>query len=61
MCSSDLEWLDGIESVGLTSGASAPERLVDEVVAWFRQQGASVEQLVTCEEKVRFRLPSELR
>ena len=54
------EWLEGVSTVGLTSGASAPELLVDEVVAWFSQRGAAVEQLVTCEEKVRFRLPAEL-
>lgn len=54
------EWLESISAVGLTSGASAPELLVDEVVAWFSQRGAAVEQLVTCEEKVRFRLPAEL-
>jgi len=57
----DPAWLKGISAVGLTSGASAPERLVDEVVSWFAEKGAKVEQLVTCEEKVRFRLPAELK
>lgn len=55
------EWLEGVSAVGLTSGASAPERLVEEVIAWFADRGAKVEQLVTCEEKVRFSLPPELR
>ena len=55
------EWLEGVSAVGLTSGASAPERLVEEVIAWFADRGAKVEQLVTCEEKVRFSLPLELR
>ncbi len=55
------EWLEGVSAVGLTSGASAPERLVAEVVSWFAGQGAAVEELVTCEEKTRFSLPSELR
>ena len=55
------EWLEGVSAVGLTSGASAPERLVAEVVSWFAGQGAAVEELVTCEEKTRFSLPPELR
>lgn len=55
------EWLEGVSSVGLTSGASAPERLVDQVVEWFSNRGASVEELVTCEEKTRFSMPPELR
>lgn len=55
------QWLEGVSRVGLTSGASAPERLVEEVVSWFREQGAAVEELVTCEEKVRFQMPAELR
>lgn len=55
------EWLEGVSAVGLTSGASAPELLVNEVVRWFAEKGAKVEQLVTCEEKVRFSLPPELR
>lgn len=55
------EWLEGVSSVGLTSGASAPERLVDQVVEWFSSKGVSVEELVTCEEKTRFSIPPELR
>jgi 4-hydroxy-3-methylbut-2-enyl diphosphate reductase len=54
-------WLQGRRSVGLTSGASAPERLVEEVVAFFRDRGARIETLVTREETVQFALPANLR
>lgn len=55
------EWLRYVESVGVTSGASAPELLVQEVVEFFKARGASVETLVTREESVQFALPVELR
>ena len=55
------EWLRDVETVGLTSGASAPEVLVDEVVRYFEHRGAVVEDLVTREENVHFALPPELR
>ncbi len=58
----DESWLDGAETVGLTSGASAPERLVERVCDWFRARGVediSAHRLV--EEAVEFRLPVELR
>ncbi len=55
------EWLLGVENVGLTSGASAPEVLVDQVVRYFERGGAVVEDLVTREENVHFALPPELR
>jgi len=55
------EWLDGVSTVGLTSGASAPERLVEEVITWFTDKGATVEELINREEKVRFLLPAELQ
>ena len=55
------EWLRGVETVGVTSGASAPEILVDAVVDFFRSRGAAVEDLVTREENVHFALPPELR
>ncbi len=59
----DESWLDGCETVGLTSGASAPERLVQEICAWFREHGAEVcEQApARVREDVSFRLPVELR
>jgi 4-hydroxy-3-methylbut-2-en-1-yl diphosphate reductase len=56
------EWLDGVETLGITSGASAPEELVTELVDMFRGRGAeSVEELRTVEEDVRFMLPTKIR
>jgi 4-hydroxy-3-methylbut-2-enyl diphosphate reductase len=55
-------WFAGVKSVGVTSGASAPESLVNGVVSWFRQRG--VEEIRTqtaVAENVSFRLPAELR
>lgn len=46
--------------IGLTSGASAPEKLVQDCVQYFRKRGAEVETLKTREEDVRFTLPSDL-
>ena len=55
-------WLDGIESVGVTSGASAPERLVTGVCDWFRARGVErIEPYRMMDEDVTFRLPVELR
>jgi 4-hydroxy-3-methylbut-2-enyl diphosphate reductase len=51
----DPSWLDGAEVVGLTSGASAPERLVDRLLLWLAGQGATeVEELRLTEEHLRF-------
>ncbi|MCS7223229.1 MAG: 4-hydroxy-3-methylbut-2-enyl diphosphate reductase [Armatimonadetes bacterium] len=56
------EWLDGVETVGITSGASAPETLVEEVIAYLKAKGAQeVEELILTEERVQFTLPPELR
>jgi 4-hydroxy-3-methylbut-2-enyl diphosphate reductase len=58
----DPTWLEDAETVGLTSGASAPEKLVERVCDWFRALGVediSAHRLV--EEAVEFRLPVELR
>jgi len=56
------EWLEGVETVGITSGASAPEELVADLVEFFRERGASdVSELRTVEEDVRFMLPKEIR
>ena len=56
------EWLRGVEAVGITSGASAPEELVEQLVAFFRDRGAEeVAELRTVDEDVRFMLPKEIR
>jgi 4-hydroxy-3-methylbut-2-enyl diphosphate reductase len=59
----DERWLDGCATVGLTSGASAPERLIREICAWFRERGADVEEQAPARvrEDVSFRLPAEIR
>jgi 4-hydroxy-3-methylbut-2-enyl diphosphate reductase len=58
----DESWLDGVETVGVTSGASAPEKLVARVCDWFRARGVdSIEPYQMVEEDVTFRLPVELR
>jgi 4-hydroxy-3-methylbut-2-en-1-yl diphosphate reductase len=55
-------WLQGVETVGITSGASAPEELVESLVDLFRQRGAEeVGELRTVDEDVRFMLPKEIR
>ena len=60
----DIEesWLDGAGTVGVTSGASAPEKLVARVCDWFRARGVdAIEPYQMVEEDVTFRLPVELR
>jgi 4-hydroxy-3-methylbut-2-en-1-yl diphosphate reductase len=55
-------WLEGVRTVGITSGASAPEKLVASVCDWFRARGVSdIEAFRLVEEDVTFRLPVELR
>jgi 4-hydroxy-3-methylbut-2-enyl diphosphate reductase len=56
------EWFEGVETVGVSSGASAPEELVEEVLEYLenRQFGKPVE-ITTAEEDVQFSLPKELR
>ena len=55
-------WLDGRDTVGVTSGASAPEWLVERVVEALKARGATrVEQLHTVDEQMRFSLPSGVR
>jgi len=57
----DPAWLEGVDTVGLTSGASAPEFLVDQMLAHLKALGfEDVEDLVTVEEDVHFPLPAEL-
>jgi len=56
------EWLEGVETVGITSGASAPEELVSALVDFFRDRGATdISELRAVDEDVRFMLPKEIR
>jgi 4-hydroxy-3-methylbut-2-enyl diphosphate reductase len=60
----DIEhhWISGVARIGVTSGASAPEHLVQEVVQFIQNfADAEVEELITREELIEFSLPKELR
>ncbi|HCM67667.1 MAG TPA: 4-hydroxy-3-methylbut-2-enyl diphosphate reductase [Candidatus Kerfeldbacteria bacterium] len=58
----ETSWLKGVEVVGLTSGASAPEELVQSVIEFLRKHGADeVEELEVLQERVWFNLPMEIR
>jgi 4-hydroxy-3-methylbut-2-enyl diphosphate reductase len=55
------DMLDGAQCVGITAGASTPEFLVQEVIAYCQQAGAAtIQELTVVEENVKFLLPSEL-
>ena len=55
-------WLEDVDVVGVTSGASAPERLVAAVCDWFRARGVDdIAELRSAYEDVAFKLPVELR
>jgi 4-hydroxy-3-methylbut-2-enyl diphosphate reductase len=56
------EWLEGKRTVGISSGASAPEELVQRLVDFFRARGTEiVEEFQVVQEDVRFMLPKEIR
>lgn len=58
----DEAWLEGVTTVGLTSGASVPDVLVEEVLEWLGARGyGDVETVRTAEESITFSLPKELR
>jgi len=58
----DESWLDGVSTVGVTSGASVPEVLVRGVLAWLAERGyGDVREVRSAEEKLLFALPPELR
>ena len=58
----DDSWLDGVTTVGVTSGASVPEILVRGVLDWLAERGyEDVEEVVSAEESLLFALPPELR
>ena len=55
-------WLEGARVVGISSGASAPEELVDRLVAFFRGRGTTdVREFEVLREDVRFMLPKQIR
>lgn len=53
-------WLEGVKRVGLTSGASVPERLVEDAAEYFKQMGAEVSHVGFVEENIHFALPPEI-
>ena len=56
-----LQWLEGVNAIGIAAGASAPEVLVAQVIKFLKEQGAtSVEEWTVVEENVEFLLPKEL-
>lgn len=58
----DPRWLDGVETIGLTSGASVPEILVDDVLKYLAANGfGDVEEVRASEETLLFALPNDLR
>ena len=60
----DIDWraLEGIRSIGVTAGASAPEVLIDEVVQAFRDRyDLTVDMVETAREDVEFKVPRVLR
>ncbi len=61
---SEIDWsaLDGVATLGISAGASAPEVLVDEIIAALRARfDVTVEQVTTAEERIAFNVPRELR
>ena len=55
----DLQWFTGVQKVGISAGASAPEHLVVEVVHWLQQHGADkVEEMDGEEERISFLVPN---
>ncbi|MFJ6281070.1 4-hydroxy-3-methylbut-2-enyl diphosphate reductase [Arthrobacter subterraneus] len=58
----DESWFEGVSTVGVTSGASVPENLVQDVLRLLAEYGyADVEEVVTAEEDIIFSLPKEIR
>ena len=56
------EWLAGVETIGVTSGASVPEILVTDLLTWLAERGyGDVETVTAMEESLHFALPPELR
>ncbi|HBD02742.1 MAG TPA: 4-hydroxy-3-methylbut-2-enyl diphosphate reductase, partial [Psychrobacter sp.] len=58
----DKRWLDGVQSIGVTAGASAPEVLIQEVLQQLQDWGGDLpSELSGIEENVTFSLPKALR
>ncbi|EHR52612.1 (E)-4-hydroxy-3-methyl-but-2-enyl pyrophosphate reductase [Saccharomonospora marina XMU15] len=58
----DEAWLEGVQTVGVTSGASVPDVLVMELLEWLAERGwVDVQEVTTANEKISFALPRELR
>ncbi len=58
----DEFWLDGVTTVGVTSGASVPEELIAGVLGWLAKRGfGDVEEVETIKERMSFALPREIR
>ena len=56
------EWLVGVETIGVSSGASVPELLVTDLLAWLAERGyGDVETVTAMEEHLMFAIPQELR
>ena len=56
------EWLEGVETVGVSSGASVPELLVKDLLTWLAERGfGEVESVTAMEEHLMFAIPQELR
>jgi 4-hydroxy-3-methylbut-2-en-1-yl diphosphate reductase len=58
----DPAWIDGVETVGVTSGASVPESLVRDLLDWLADRGfGAVEEVTAVDERLSFALPPDLR
>jgi 4-hydroxy-3-methylbut-2-enyl diphosphate reductase len=58
----DAAWLDGVSTIGVTSGASVPESLVTAVLGWLADRGfGDIEEVESARETLTFALPPELR
>jgi 4-hydroxy-3-methylbut-2-enyl diphosphate reductase len=56
------EWLDGVTTIGVSSGASVPEILVEDLLKWLAERGfGDVETVTAMEEHLLFAMPPELR